>query len=214
MAKAKKKSSSRKPAKSAAKKKAAPKKKTVAKKKAAPKKKAVAKKKAAPKKKAAAKKPVKPVPKKMTAKRPKSYSASDLENFRKLIVEQRTEAQEEFNTLSEQAQDTTGEYDMEVSPHSIHMAEQGTDAMEREKSFLHAQRTGDYIKKLDEALERIKVGTYGVCTVCTELIEKERLVAVPVTQKHVDCKNKTNVRSVMMEEGARDWSSELDMKAD
>jgi DnaK suppressor protein len=66
--------------------------------------------------------------------------------------------------------------------------------MEREKQYLQAQRTSDYIKKLDEALERIDRGTYGICVVCGDLIEKERLMAVPITQKHVSCKNKTQAK--------------------
>ena len=61
-------------------------------------------------------------------------------------------------------------------------AEQGTDAMEREKTFLQAQRTNDYIKKLDEAMIRIHNGTFGVCRVCRLRLDSRRLMAVPVTQ--------------------------------
>ncbi|MDP4229364.1 MAG: hypothetical protein Q8916_03045, partial [Bacteroidota bacterium] len=66
---------------------------------------------------------------------------------------------------------------------------------EREKHFLQAQRTSDYIKKLDEAIERIQRGTYGICVICGNLIEKQRLFAVPITQKHVLCKNKTQKKT-------------------
>jgi RNA polymerase-binding transcription factor DksA len=62
--------------------------------------------------------------------------------------------------------------------------------MEREKTFLLAQRSDDQLRRLDEALRRIGDGTYGVCIVCSDLIEKERLEAVPTTQKHVECKNR------------------------
>jgi RNA polymerase-binding transcription factor DksA len=89
------------------------------------------------------------------------YSNKDLEMFRKLINEQRAEASEEFDILSEQMLDTSGEFDADNQSFSLHTAEQGTDAMEREKTFLHAQRTSDYIKKLDEAMARIDRGTYG-----------------------------------------------------
>src|SRR5205809_987049 len=124
MAKAKKKSASRKPAK----KKPVAKKKPTAKKKPAAKKKTAVKKKATPKR-SATKAPAKPTAPAAKRHKQKAFSNSELASFRKLIVEQRTEAQEEFNILSEQAQDTTGEYDTEVSPYSMHMAEQGTDAM-------------------------------------------------------------------------------------
>jgi RNA polymerase-binding transcription factor DksA len=119
------------------------------------------------------------------------YSAKDLDMFRKVIMEQRAEASEEFDIISQQLMDTSGEFDGENQSFALHTAEQGSDAMEREKHFLQAQRTSDYIKKLDEAVERITRGTYGICVICGELIEKQRLFAVPITQKHVHCKNKT-----------------------
>jgi RNA polymerase-binding transcription factor DksA len=122
------------------------------------------------------------------------YGRKDLDAFRKLIIEQVQEAREEFEILSQNILDTSGEFEADNQTYSLHTAEQGTDAIEREKTFLHAQRTSDYIKKLDEAIERIDRGTYGICVVCGGLIEKERLQAVPITQKHVDCKNQTQTR--------------------
>ena len=122
------------------------------------------------------------------------YGAKDLEFFKKEILKQREEAKEEFDIISHQLLDTSGEYDAENQSFSLHTAEQGSDAMEREKQYLQAQRTSDFIKKLDEALERIDRGTYGICVICGELIEKQRLLAVPITQKHVLCKNKTQAK--------------------
>lgn len=122
------------------------------------------------------------------------YGRKDLDQFRKIIIDQVQEAREEFEILSQNILDTSGEFEADNQTYSLHTAEQGTDAIEREKTFLHAQRTSDYIKKLDEALERIERGTYGICVICGNLIEKQRLQAVPITQKHVDCKNKTQPR--------------------
>ena len=72
------------------------------------------------------------------------------------------------------------------------MAEQGTDAMEREKTFLYAQRENKFLGYLEDALKRIDAGTYGICVECIEvpqnlcgtcpLIPKERLEAVPHSQ--------------------------------
>jgi RNA polymerase-binding protein DksA len=132
------------------------------------------------------------------------YGKKDLEAFRKLLVEQIQEAREEFDILSQNILDTSGEFEADNQSYSLHTAEQGTDAIEREKTFLHAQRTSDYIKKLDEALERINRGTYGICMVCGGLIEKPRLQAVPITQKHVDCKNKSNAKRFSSEGNGRE----------
>ncbi len=132
------------------------------------------------------------------------YGSKDLEAFKALLIEQRQEAKEEFDILSQNILDTSGEFEADNQNYSMHTAEQGTDAAEREKTFLHAQRTSDYIKKLDEALERITRGTYGICMVCGGLIEKGRLQAVPITQKHVDCKNKANAKKLSVDANGRE----------
>ena len=67
----------------------------------------------------------------------KGYSKRDLEHFKQIILDKRDEIIEQLQNLKEQMLDpTTGEYINENSPYSLHMAEQGTDAMEREKTSL------------------------------------------------------------------------------
>ena len=130
----------------------------------------------------------------------KGYGKRDLEYFKGIILEKRKEILEELQILKESMMDvTTGEYASENSMYSTHM-EQGTDAMEREKTFLFASREGKFLNYLDDALRRIDKGTYGICIDCIDvpknycktcpLIPKERLEAVPHAQLCVECKNK------------------------
>ncbi len=79
-------------------------------------------------------------------KKIKGYGKKDLEHFKSVIMEKRDEIIEQLQNLKEQMLDpTTGEYINENSPYSLHMAEQGTDAMEREKTFLYAQRENKFL---------------------------------------------------------------------
>ncbi|HVZ40478.1 MAG TPA: hypothetical protein VHI13_14460 [Candidatus Kapabacteria bacterium] len=111
------------------------------------------------------------------------FPQKDLEKFRTLISDLRVENQEELEVLTEQLREMTSSENVDDnSAYSLHMAEQGTDAMEREKTFLQAQRTSDYIKKLDEALLRIQDSTFGICRICGLRLDSKRLMAVPVTQ--------------------------------
>ena len=104
-----------------------------------------------------------------------SFSKQDLDHFKKIILEKKKEILEELSTLRDSMMDsTTGEYASENSMYSTHM-EQGTDAMEREKTFLFASREGKFLNHLEDALVRIEKGEYGQCTECGKLIEKERL---------------------------------------
>ncbi len=116
------------------------------------------------------------------------YSKQDLEHFRTIILEKKREILEELETLRDTMMDsTTGEYASENSMYSTHM-EQGTDAMEREKTFLFASREGKFLNHLEDALVRIDKGEYGRCLTCGKLIEKERLEAVPHAQQCLQCK--------------------------
>jgi len=129
----------------------------------------------------------------------KGYSKEDLEHFRGIILNKKKEILEQLQNLKEQMLDpTTGVYINENSPYSLHMAEQGTDAMEREKTFLYAQRENKFLGYLEDAVKRIDAGTYGICIECIDepqhlcptcpLIPKARLEAVPHSQLCVPIK--------------------------
>ena len=129
------------------------------------------------------------------------YSKKDLDDFKKIIFDKRNEIIEQLQTLKDQMMDpTTGQYVNESSPYSLHMAEQGTDAMEREKLYLWAQRENKFLGYLDDALQRIDNGTYGICIECIDepqnlcptcpLVPKDRLAAVPHTQHCLQVKQK------------------------
>ena len=82
--------------------------------------------------------------------------------------------------------DSTGD----ISSYSYHMADQGTDAMEREKAFLFASKSGRLLYHIDEALRRIKDKSYGKCMVCGKQISQARLEAVPHARFCISCKEK------------------------
>jgi len=155
------------------------------------------KKAAATMKKAVTAKAEKSVPKKgatarlvaQVAAAPKIYPPEDLKRFKEMILAKRKETIEELDSLKESMMDvTTGEYISESSNYSLHM-EQGTDAMEREKTFLFASRGSKFVNQLDDALARIDARTYGVCKTCGLLVPKERLEAVPTAQTCAEYKN-------------------------
>lgn len=120
-----------------------------------------------------------------------AYSPKELEYFKRIILEKREEIIEQLESLRERMLDeNSGGFVNENSPYSLHMAEQGTDAFEKEKNYLWAQRETKFLSYLDAALKRIENGTYGYCIDCGNVIEKGRLEAVPHTQHCVSCKVK------------------------
>lgn len=120
-----------------------------------------------------------------------AYSQKELQYFKQIILEKRKEIIEQLESLRERMMDSSGDgFVNENSPYSLHMAEQGTDAFEKEKNYLWAQRETKFLSYLEAALKRIEDGTYGYCIDCGKVIEKGRLEAVPHTQHCVNCKVK------------------------
>ena len=122
-------------------------------------------------------------------KKLKTYlTDKDLKFFKDLILEQKIEILENARRLRESLIDNAGDYVGDNSTFSMHMAEQGSDEMEREKAYMFIQRDEKHLFYLENALERIAKKTYGLCISCGKTISKARLEAVPITSHCINCK--------------------------
>ncbi|MCA1801847.1 MAG: molecular chaperone DnaK [Rhodothermaceae bacterium] len=122
-------------------------------------------------------------------KRISPYTDEELEYFRDIIINKRDEAEKDLGMLMDALKDST-ENASDESAYSFHMADAGTDAQEREKTYMLYNRTKKFIKYLDDAVKRIDNKTYGVCKVTGKKISKGRLEAVPHTQISIEAKLK------------------------
>lgn len=113
----------------------------------------------------------------------------DTAKFEKLLLEKRRQLISEIGFLKKAAMDNTiKDITGDLSSYSYHMADMGTDAMEREKSFYFASKSGRLLYHIDEALRRLKNNTYGKCVECGGDIDRERLKAVPHARMCIKCK--------------------------
>ncbi|WP_456427478.1 TraR/DksA family transcriptional regulator [Rhodocaloribacter sp.] len=122
-------------------------------------------------------------------KRPTPFTDEELEHFRNLILQKREAALEDIERMRSQLADAREQSENDTA-YSFHMADAGTDAMEREKLYLMIGRQQKYVGYLDRALERIENRTYGICKVTGQPISKERLEAVPHTEISIAAKLK------------------------
>lgn len=114
------------------------------------------------------------------------YSDEELKEFEELINEKLTKAKEELNTLKSSLTregESTGD-----SFSSVKTLEDGADTAEKEQLSQLAGRQQKFITNLENALVRIKNGTYGICVDTGKLISKERLRAVPHTMHSIEAK--------------------------
>jgi len=80
--------------------------------------------------------------------------------------------------------------DADLTAYSMHMADQGTDAMEREQAYLMASKEGRYLYRIEEALRRLynEPERFGLCQGCGQPIPFERLEALPHVRYCLQCK--------------------------
>ncbi|MEW6544606.1 MAG: TraR/DksA C4-type zinc finger protein [Nitrospirota bacterium] len=68
------------------------------------------------------------------------------------------------------------------------MTDQASAEVDQNFSLRLKEREQKLVKKIDEALERIASGTYGICERCGQTIPYKRLKARPVTTLCIECK--------------------------
>lgn len=115
---------------------------------------------------------------------------TDLKTWKAKLLAERDRLVADLEALGELTASTPKESSGDLSSYSSHMADQGTDAMEREKAFLFASVKRRRLAEIDQALSRIDAGTFGKCESCNSDIPAKRLERIPDARLCVACKEK------------------------
>jgi len=107
-------------------------------------------------------------------------AARDLEQFRQALLDKRAELIGDVQAMRDEAlnknrQDASGD----LSNMPIHMADIGSDNYEQEFTLDLIDNERAILREIDEALERIRAGTYGLCAATGAPIGRARLRAKP-----------------------------------
>jgi len=116
-----------------------------------------------------------------------AYSREELKEFEDIILAKLASAKEELTTLKESLS-KKNDSGTDFTASTSKLLEDGADTLERESQNQLAARQQKFIINLENALIRIKNGTYGVCVDTGKLISKERLKAVPHTMHSIEAK--------------------------
>ncbi len=131
--------------------------------------------------------PVRPLHAKPTrSKNIKPLTAKELAGFRKALIALRDQVVDGISFLSgdnlnRSQRDVSGD----LSGYSLHMADQGTDNNDREIALNLVSSEQDLLYEIDEAIRRIDAGTYGICELTGEPIERARLKVIPYARLSV-----------------------------
>jgi len=135
-------------------------------------------------------------PSRMTPQGAQRVTEKDLKFFEERLLAERQKLLKdmghlETTVLKVNQRDSSGD----LSGYSFHMADAGTDAMEREKAFMFASAEGRILMEIDDALRRLYKGEYGMCEICGNPIARARLEAMPYARLCVSCKEKEERQS-------------------
>ncbi len=122
----------------------------------------------------------------------KKLTKKQLEQLQKRLLRERERALRSLGRYDELAKLSAEQGDSDLYSYSDHMADLGTDAMEREKMLLFASKEGRYLYRIEEALRRLykEPETFGFCHTCGNLIDFDRLDALPHAHYCIECKRK------------------------
>lgn len=115
------------------------------------------------------------------------YSEKELKEFKEIILDKLEKAHSELDTLKGSLTHKNDE-STEATFGAVKTLEDGANTAEKEQMNQLAARQQKFINNLDNALVRIKNGTYGICIDTGKLIRKERLKSVPHTQHSIEAK--------------------------
>ena len=115
------------------------------------------------------------------------YTEDELKEFEALINDKLEKAHAELDYIK-QSITKSGDSGTDSTYGNVKTLEDGADTAEKESLNQLAARQQKFIQNLDNALIRIKNGTYGICSASGKLISKERLRAVPHTTMSIDAK--------------------------
>ena len=117
-----------------------------------------------------------------------TYSKSELDDFRKIILAKIESAQDDLDVLRSATANDSDNGTEDTSP-TFKQFEEGSSTLSKEENIKLAERQAKFIRNLSGALIRIENKTYGICRVTGKLIGKERLTLVPHATLSMEAKN-------------------------
>lgn len=118
------------------------------------------------------------------------FSPDELQQFKELLIERRSELDRSYKGLSDAACRTPGEASGQLSSVPSQAGELASETYEQELSIEMMSRVQDELTALQEALDRIQSRAYGVCEDCGEAIPTVRLQAAPTARFCIGCQSR------------------------
>ncbi len=104
------------------------------------------------------------------------------ERLKGRLEEEHARLREEIGQLGTGARENLG--------YGNHMADDATEAFEQAKNLALRRNLERLLEQVENALEKLGQGTYGVCERCGQSIDPARLKVIPYANLCLDCQQR------------------------
>lgn len=119
-----------------------------------------------------------------------SLTVDQQDVFRDRLTQERTRIQTELASLDAEVAVLGKDQQTEGGSTGNHMADGATDIAEQDRDMALIGTLQERMREVDQALDRLRQGTYGACEHCGKSIPTERLEVRPFSILCVDCQSK------------------------
>ncbi len=113
----------------------------------------------------------------------KAMNKRQRESFRKPLLEKKRDLSEAYNKNKTYGRLTDEEGSQDL-------ADKASNAYTKEFLYSLSNTDREVLQKVDDALQRLDKGVFGVCVECGENLNKKRLEAVPWASHCLSCQEK------------------------
>jgi DnaK suppressor protein len=130
--------------------------------------------------------------------RPAPGVARRYEAYMRMLLDERRRLRQELSQMEEHQVRTEEKPVADVSGYEDDLVDVATETFEREKGLALESSVQGLLRMVEEALHKIREGTYGVCEGCGKSIDSNRLRAIPYARLCIRCKEREErLRSVV-----------------
>jgi RNA polymerase-binding protein DksA len=112
-----------------------------------------------------------------------NLTQAETDHFEGLLLEKRREL---LGNVKSMEDETLKRERTDLSNLPLHMGDMGTDTYETDNALTLVDGERRILEEIDQALDRIENGTYGICLGSGKPISKARLQAIPWTKYSIE----------------------------
>lgn len=112
------------------------------------------------------------------------------DEFSRLLLGERKRLLEELSEMEQHQVKTEEKPVADVAGYEDDLVDVATETFEREKELAISSNVQGMLEMVEEALQRLRDGTYGICVGCRKSIDSNRLRVIPYTRLCIKCKER------------------------